>query len=136
MSNDAGTRQFFNPAAPTQSTTPGLGITRLATTVAATKYDLSSFKEMFGKRLRFTTEGTDAIWVSFSSDGVTDVSKAATAGTTVAAGTLAANGVKVTAGAPLDIRLDKVSQKWLHVQADANTPVLSIFPIAPDALRT
>lgn len=129
--SDEGSRQFYNPVPPTQSTVPGVGVTRLATSTTAAVFDLNAYPGFFGRRLTLKNESTtagDAIVLNFSSDGLTAVSAAATAGATVAAGTTADQGYKLNPGEEKTFRLDRVAQRYLHVDALANTPVLCIFP--------
>jgi len=136
MSNEAS-RQFYNPVPPTQSTTPGIGVTRLATSVTATAYDLNAYPDMFLKRLTFKNESTtagDAIYINFSAASGTDVSAAASAGSTIAAGTSADQGYKLLPGEEKSFRLDRVAQRWLHLDALANTPVLCIYPSSEPSL--
>ncbi len=131
MSADEAARQYFNPVPPTQSTTPGIGITRIATSVTAAKHDLNAYPDMFGKRLTFLNESVtagDSIFLNFSNDGATDVDATTAGGATVAAGTVAANGYKLLPGASIVVRLDRVAQRYLHIDALANTPVLAIYP--------
>jgi hypothetical protein len=116
---------------PTQSTTPGLGVTRLASSTTAAKEDISNLLRLYGKRLVFKNESAtagDAIFINFSADGVTDVSAAASAGTTFALGTTAAQGYKLNPGDEIVLRLNRAEHKFLHWDALANTPVLSIYP--------
>ncbi len=128
--SDEGSRQYFNPVPPTQSTTVGVGVTRLATAVTAAEIDLAPVTNpgLFHRRVSFVVEGTDAVWIAFSAAAGTAVDKSATPGATLAAGTLAANGLKLPGGSTTVFRLDPVNQRYLHIQADANTPVLAIYP--------
>lgn len=126
MSEEAQ-RQYFNPVPPTQSTTPGIGVTWLATTTAAAKLDLNAYPSFFGKMLDLYADG-GKIWYAFSSDGVTDISKAATPGATIAAGTLTTAPVPIASGAVATVRLDRIAQRWIHFQADSGTPTLIIAP--------
>ncbi len=131
---ESKTNRAVNLRPPTQGTIPGVGITRLASSTTAAKVDLTAYPRMFGKRLTFKNESTtagDAIFISFSSTGSTDVSAAATAGATLAAGTTAEQGFKLLPGESVDFRLSAGVHKWLHWDALANTPVLCIFPASP-----
>ena len=117
--------------APTQSTTPGLGVTRIATSTTAAALDLSGAPDLFGKLLVFKNESTtagDAIYISFSTDGATHISAAATAGTTVAAGTSKDQAYKLIPGEEVEWVLNDREHKYLHVDALANTPTLCIYP--------
>ena len=130
-SADEASRQFYNPVPPTQSTTPGIGVTRLASSTTAAKLDMNAYPDLFGKRLTFKNESTtagDAIFINFSPAGATDVSAAATAGATFAAGTTADQGYKLLPGEEKEFRLDRIAQRWLHWDALANAPVLCIYP--------
>lgn len=126
------TRSVFRP--PTQSTSPGVGITRIATSTTAAVFDLAaSGSDFFGKRLRLMNESTtagDAIYVMFAASDFSAVSAAASAGSTIAGGTIAANGFKLLPGATLDVELSASSHRYLHVDALANTPVLAIYPLS------
>lgn len=131
---ESKTDRVVNLRPPTQSTVPGVGVTRLASSTTAAKVDLSAYPRMFGKRLTFKNESTtagDAIFINFSATGATDVSAAATAGATLAAGTTADQGYKLLPGESKDFRLNATQHKWLHWDAAANTPVLCIFPSSP-----
>jgi hypothetical protein len=137
MGESEGTRQFVNPIPPTQSTTPGIGVTRLASSVTAAKADLNAYPYMFNRRITLKNESTtagDAIYVNFSATGATDVSAAATAGATPALGTTADQGLKILPGETIEVRLDRVAQRWIHWDALANTPVLCIYPSSQPAI--
>lgn len=121
-------RRAATPLPPTQSTTPGLGTTRLATAVTAANVALSAYPNFFHKRLTFSNEGTDAIWIAFAASAVTALAKATAAGATLAAGTVAANGFKLAGGASKEFCLNKTDHAYLHFQADAATPTLCIYP--------
>lgn len=126
-----GERYAAAPVAPTQSTTPGIGITRLASSATAAKEDISGYKHLYGKRLVLKNESTtagDALFVSFSASGSTDVSAAATAGASVAAGTTADQGLKILPGESVIVTLNQNDHKFIHWDALANTPVLCIYP--------
>lgn len=119
---------------PAQGTTPGLGVTRLASSTTAAKQDISGLPRLYGKRLRIKNESVaagEAIFISFSLTGATDVSAAATAGATFAAGTTADQGFKLNPGESIDVRLDKAKHVFFHWDALAGTPVLCIFPVSP-----
>ncbi len=129
--SDEGQRQFNNPVPPTQSTTPGIGITRIATSVTAAAFDLSAYPDLFGKRLTLQNESVtagDSIFINFAASGSTAVDATTAGGTTIAGGTVAANGFKLLPGASMVVRLDRIAQRYLHVDALANTPVLCIYP--------
>ncbi len=131
-------RQYMNPVPPTAGTVPGIGITRLASSVTATKEDMGQYPNLFNKRLTLKNESTtagDALCVSFSSDGVPAISAAATAGATFALGTTTDQGYKILPGEELVVRLDIVKQRWIHWDALANTPVLCIYPSSPPSLQ-
>lgn len=126
-----GERYFAAPLPPTQSTTPGLGITRLASSTTAAKEDISGYEDFYGKRLVFKNESTtagDSLIISFSATGATDVSAAATAGASVAAGTTADQGYKLLPGEEKVFVLNAREHKYIHWDALANTPVLCIYP--------
>ena len=132
--SDEGQRQYFNPIPPVQSTTPGVGVTWLGTSTTARSYDLGVYPDMFGKLVEFIASG-GKIWVSFSTDGQTAISKTGTKGTdgvstAIADGTAAANPIPIGDGGVLLLRLNK-STRWLHVQADSGTPTLIVRPAAP-----
>lgn len=129
-----GERQYANESAPFASTTPGEGVTILATSVTAAAKDLSAYPGFYGKFLTITA-GSDAVWVSFSSDGTPTIDKTYTGGSTVAAGTKVANAIKIAAGASIRVRLDKRLHKSIHFQADANTPTLTIRPSSQQRVR-
>ncbi len=129
--SDEATRQYMNPVPPTQGTVPGIGVTRLASSTTAAKEDISGYSHLYGKRLTLLNESTtagDALYISFSASGSTDVSAAASAGSTFATGTTADQGFKLLPGASIDVRLDRATQKFIHWDALANTPVLCIYP--------
>lgn len=131
MSTSKGERYAAAPVAPTQGTTPGLGITRLASSTTAAKEDISSYKHFYGKRLALKNESTtagDALFVSFSLTGATDVSAGATAGANVAAGTTADQGFKILPGETVYVTLNSAQHKYIHWDAAANTPTLCIYP--------
>lgn len=133
-----GERYSASRTAPTQSTTPGLGVTRLATSTTATVHDLNDYKHLFGKNLVFMNESTtagDAIAITFSTDGATAVSAAAAAGATIAAGTIKDNGFKLLPGESVEWVLTKSEHRYLHVDALANTPTLCIYPIGRGVAR-
>lgn len=128
---DEATRQYMNPVPPTQSTTPGIGVTRIATSTTAVALDMNPYPHMFNKRLTLQNESVtagDSIFINFSSDGGTAVSAAASAGSTLAGGTTADQGFKLLPGATLVVRLDRVAQRYIHIDALANTPTLCIYP--------
>ena len=132
MSNEAE-RQFQNFIAPKQSTTPGVGVTWLATSTAAAVYDLNAYPDMFGKYMTFVASGAK-IWISTSDDGATAISKATSPGTTIAAGTVKAAPIPIGDGVAVSMRLDRTRNRYLHVQADSGTPTLIIFPTAQPRL--
>lgn len=137
MSNE-GVRQYVNAVPPTQGTTPGVGITRLASSTTTAKADLDAYPLLFGRRITLKNESTtagDAIFVSFSATGATDVSAAAAAGTTPALGTTADQGYKLLPGESLTVRLDRLAQRWIHWDALANTPVLCIYPSSEPSIQ-
>ncbi len=134
---ESKTDRIIHIRPPTQSTTPGTGITRLATSTAAVARDLdaSSTGAMFGKRIRlYNEDATDSIWIAFSLTGATSVDKTATAGTTVAGGTLASNGFKLPPLGTIEVRLSKGKHKYIHLQSSANTPILCIYPLSAGVL--
>ncbi len=129
--SDEAQRQYMNPVPPTAGTVPGVGITRLASSVTTAKEDMGQYPDLFGKRLTLKNESTttgDALYVSFSADGAPVLSAAATAGSTFAAGTTLDQGFKLLPGESMVVRLDIVKQRWIHWDALANTPVLCIYP--------
>jgi hypothetical protein len=128
MSHEAD-RQVDNAVPPRQSTTPGEGVTLLATSTTAAAFDLSAYDGFFNKPLLLTA-GATAIWVSFGAAATPVIDKSYAGGATIAAGTKAENGVKIAAGASLRVRLSRSLHKFMHVQADSSTPVLEIRPIA------
>lgn len=133
-----GERYNAARVAPTQSTTPGLGVTRLATSTTAANYDLDSFKHMFGKLLVFQNESTtagDAIYITFAPDDGTAVSAAQAAGTTIANSTVKANGYKLLPGDEVVWVLNKGEHRYMHVDALANTPTLCIYPVGRGTSR-
>ena len=125
--SDEATRQYFNRVPPQSGTTPGLGITWLATSVVAAVYDLNAFPDMFGKMLELYAD-TGKIWFFFSSDGVPVISKATTPGVTIAAGTQATAPVPIQANGMQRVRINHQNHRFLHVQADTGTPTLIITP--------
>lgn len=130
MSN-AADRQYHNDVGPFASTTPGLGVTVLATSTVAANKQLSTYKYFYDKFLTITAGG-DAVWISFSSDGTPTIDKSYAGGSTIAAGTKAENAIKLAAGASIRVKLDKRLHKYIHFQADANTPTLTIRPSSQD----
>jgi len=127
--SSAAERRAAIPLPPTQSTTPGLGITRLASSTTAAKENISSYEHLYGKRLTLMNEdATNVLYVSFSLSGSTDVSAAASAGTTFALGTTADQGFKLAPLAKVEVCLDRAKHKWIHWDAVAGTPVLAIYP--------
>lgn len=136
--NTRGERYAGARLAPTQSTTPGLGVTRIATSTTAAALDLSGALHLFGKRLLFKNESTtagDSIYISFSADGATPISAGATAGATAAAGTTADQAFKLLPGETIEWVLNLAEHKYLHVDALANTPTLCIYPVARGTAR-
>jgi len=126
-----GERYFGAPLPPRESTTPGIGITRIATSTTAASLDMSAFPHFFGKRLVLMNESTtagDAIFVKFAPTADTAVSAAQAGGTTLANSTVAANGFKLLPGETLVVVLNKAEHKFIHFDALANTPVLCIYP--------
>lgn len=126
-----GERYSASRVAPTQSTTPGLGVTRLATSTTAAVHDLNDYKNLFGKQLVFRNESTtagDSIAITFSADGATAVDAAGGAGANVAAGTVKANGFKLLPGESVEWVLSRAEHRYLHVDALANSPTLCIYP--------
>lgn len=128
MSSSAAERQAALPLPPTQGTTPGLGITRLATSTTAASFALGSYPDLFHKRLTISNEGTDAVWLAFAPNADTTLAKATAAGATIAAGTVAANGFKLAGGASGEVVLNTEDHAYLWLQADANTPTVCIYP--------
>lgn len=125
--SDEGQRQYFNLIPPQESTTPGTGVTWLATSTTAAVYDLSTFPNMFGKLLTLIASG-GKVWISTSNDGVTAIDKATVAGASITAGTVKAAPIPLGDGVATMMRLDRKANRYLHVQADAGTPTLIIFP--------
>ncbi len=120
-------RQAANPTPPTQSTTPGEGVTWLATSTVATAHDLSAYPGLFNRRVELLA-ATGKIWISFGEAATPVIDKASVAGSTLAAGTLAAAPYPIANGSSLTVRLDRTKQRYMHVQADASTPTLIIRP--------
>jgi len=131
--SDEGQRQYFNPIPPFESTTPGVGVTYLAATTSAAKSeDLTTLPRLYECYLELIASG-DKIWVTTSSDGVTDVDKSATGGATFAGGTAAKNGIPIGNGQVLVVRLSK-DVKFLHWQADATNSTLIVRPASQQSL--
>lgn len=128
-------RRAAIPLPPVQGTTPGIGLTRLATSVTAASVQMSTYPNFFGKTITLRNEGTDAIWFAFAANASTTLVKGSTAGATIAAGTLAANGYKLAGAASMNFCLNTTDHAYLHFQADANTPTLAIFPASPGVER-
>lgn len=128
MTTTAAERQAAIPLPPTQSTTPGLGITRLATSTTAASFALGSYPNLFHKRITLLNEGTDAIWVAFAPTAGTTLDKTTAAGASISAGTSAANGFKLAGGASGEVVLNTTDHAYLWLQAAANTPTLCIYP--------
>ncbi len=126
MSEEAE-RQYFNPVPPTSSTTPGIGVTWLATSTVAAVLDLSTAPGLFGRMLDLYADG-GKIWFFFSSDGVPTISKTTTPAATLALGTVAGAPVPIASGGVATVRLDATTQRYLHFQADAGTPTLILTP--------
>lgn len=124
----AAERQAALPLPPTQSTTPGLGITRLATSTTAASHTLTSYADLFHKRLTLANEGTDAIWIAFAANASTTLVKGTAAGASVSAGTVAANGFKLAAGTIGEVCLNPTDHAVMWLQADAGTPTLCVYP--------
>jgi hypothetical protein len=120
---------------PTQSTTPGVGVTRLATSVTATPHDLTiggTSTRFFGKRLRIVNEDASiAIWLAFGDAATPLISSATAGGTTIALGTVEENGFKLVAGSAIEVRLSLPTHKYLYLQAASGTPVVAIYPESP-----
>lgn len=127
-------RQYQNEVPPFASTTPGEGVTILATSTTAADLDMSAHAGFYNRLLTITA-GTSAVWVSFSDDGVTAIDKSSTGGATIAAGTVKANAIRLAAGASIRVRLDPTKHKHIHFQADADTPTLTIRPSSQKRLR-
>lgn len=127
-----GARQYFNPVPPTESATPGIGVTCLGTSVTARVYDLAQYPAMFGKILElFVSTGT--VWISTSSDGATAIDKTLAIGpdgdaNAIGEGTAKANPIPISSGMAFQMRLSKKQSRYLHVQADSGTPTLFIRP--------
>lgn len=131
--SEEGQRQYFNPIPPVESTTPGVGVTYLAATTAAAKSeDLTAFPALFECYLELIASG-DKIWVTFSSDGVTDIDKTAAGAATFALGTAKKNGVPIGNGSVLVVRLSK-DVKYLHWQADSSSSTLIVRPASQQSL--
>lgn len=133
-----GERYAASRVAPTQSTTPGLGVTRVATSTTAAALDMDGYKHLFGKQLVFKNESTtagDAIYISFSADGVTAISAAQAAGTTIANSTAKEQAYKLLPGEEVVWVLNKAEHRYLHTDALANTPTLCIFPVGRGVAR-
>lgn len=131
MAHEAN-RQTDNPVPPRASTTPGEGITLLATSTTAANFDLSAYEGFFNKELLLTA-GATAIWVSFSSASTPAIDKTYTGGASVAAGTKAENAIKIAAGASVRVHLSRSIHKYIHFQADSGTPTLEIRPASQKA---
>lgn len=130
---ESKTNRIVNLRPPTQGTTPGTGITRLATSTAASNVDMAETgSAMFGKHLRlYNEDATNSIWVAFSATNATPISSATAGGATLAAGTAMANAYRIAPGEAVDVRLTAKFHRYLHLQASAATPVLCIYPVAP-----
>lgn len=125
---------------PTQSATPGLGVTRLATSTTATPFDLTiggTSTRFFGKKLRITNEdATIAVWIAFGPAATPLIDMTTTGGATIAAGTVAANPYRLVAGASLFVRLTQSLHKFMQLQAASGTPIVSVYPEAPGVAGT
>lgn len=129
--------RVVNLRPPTQGTTPGVNVTRLATSVTAVARDLTLAGNLFGKRLRlFNEDATDSIWVAFGLLATPLIDKTAAGGATVALGTVATNAYRLAPGASLTVRLSKKFHAFIHIQSSANTPVLCIVPESPGVAGT
>lgn len=131
--SDEGSRQYHNQLPPVQSTTPGEGVTFLATAVTAAHHDLNAYPAFFGRYIEFQASGND-IWISFSTDGATEIDKTGAAGATIAEGTAKANPILLKDGVAVRFRLYAKLHRYLHVQAVASTPKLIIHPVSQQTL--
>ncbi len=120
------------PASPTQSTTPGTGITVLATAVTAAAHAVPV--GWYDRELTLSVNA-DGVWVSFGAAATPVIDKTYAGGATIAAGTKAENGILIPAAGSLRVRLDRNLHKFLHVQSVANTPALFIRPSSQPRLR-
>lgn len=126
MSTGESQRQAFAVWPPTQSTTPGTGVTWLQTSTTAAAFDLSAIRGMFGRRIRLYASG-GKIWVSTGGAATPVIDKSFVGGATIAAGTKQENPIPLLADTSIEIRLDSSANKFLHVQADSGTPILIIY---------
>jgi hypothetical protein len=121
--SDEATRQFTNTTPATQDTDPGEGLTILATAVTAANV---AVPDGWYDRYITLTAGADAVWYAFGPAATPAIDKSYAGGATVAAGTKAENAEYLAARSSIDVKLDRNVHKFLHFQADANTPTLSI----------
>lgn len=121
-----------SPAPPTQSTTPGSGVTILATAVTAAA--LAVPEGWYAKELTLAVNA-DGVWVAFGAAATPAIDKTFAGGASVAAGTKAENAVLIPAAGRLSVRLDRNIHKYIHFQAVANTPTLTVYPSSQGRLR-
>ncbi len=134
MSQTEADRQASNVIPPTQGTTPGEGVTFLATTTTASNHDLSTHTLLFERYITLHALDGD-IWYSFGPTNATAIAKATAGGASVSAGTVAANCIKLASGQYVSVRLDKTAHRYLHLQADSGTPRLAMYPSSHKSLR-
>lgn len=123
--HDASERQFHNTTPAQQSTTPGVGVTMLATSTTAAAF---AVPEGWYDRYLTLTAGSAPVWYAFGPAATPVIDKNYAGGASVTAGTLAANAEYIASRGAIDVRLDRKIHKFLHVQADSGTPTLSIRP--------
>ena len=120
-------RQATNPYPPTQSATPGEGITLLTTSTTAVAHDMGAYDGMFQRYVDFSA-GAQAIWIAFGAAATPVIDKSNAGAATLAGGTETDNAIKIAVGATVTFRLHPINHRYLHVQADSATPILTIRP--------
>lgn len=125
MSGSEAERQAVNVIPPTQSATPGTGVTILAATTTAANATIPS--ALFHRYVDFIAEG-DKIWVGFGDADAPAVDKSAAGGATFTAGTAAANGEPIPDGGRISVRLDPQLHAKLSFQSNAGNAKLIVRP--------
>lgn len=120
-------RQAHVGAPPTQSTTPGDGVTILATSTSAASVEIP--EGWYRKRLAVEAGG-DAVWIAFGPASTPAIDRTYAGGATVAAGTKAENAKRIAARGTLEVTLDRRVHKYLHMQAEANTPTVTVYALS------
>lgn len=131
MSMTEAGRQAENVWPPFASTTPGTGVTAIATTTADLVVDLwdsngNPYSGFYNRYVSIVSCGADCYWTL--SDATTPTISEAVTGTTVAAGTTKAVPDILKDGVPQAFRIDDSSIRYLHLKAATGTPIVRLRP--------